>query len=74
MTQRTTVEQARSIEDAWDAYIECCRRMANVQQCDSQWPPDPRRPGYIGTRCDLLDGHADQHRHRVTGSAVVVTW
>lgn len=40
-----------------------------VQQCTSWWPPD------LGTRCDLLEGHGGDHRHKPKGMSVgVITW
>lgn len=53
------------------------RRLAElraISQCASFWPGDRPDRDYPGTRCDLLQGHPDQHRCRVPGSRVVVTW
>lgn len=58
------------------------KALASIAQCLSHWPSDLPGPGYLGTRCDLLAGHApddpeDQgvdHRARVRGSQVVLRW
>lgn len=53
--------------------------VAGELDCPSWWPEDPPGPDYTGTRCQLLQGHDQgqaptQHRHRMAGSQVVVTW
>lgn len=72
--RRTTVEQSQTLDEAWANYLAACRTLASIRQCDSDWPDDPRHPGYVGTRCDLLDGHEGHHRHRILGTITVVTW
>jgi hypothetical protein len=77
-------EAAAAVDKALRAYLDACAAKAAIVQCGSYWPGDlpvAKRPysdkaAYPGTRCDRLqDGHGDgEHRARVPGSAVVVTW
>lgn len=49
--------------------------LVDLHRCDAYWPADLPGPNYPGTRCDLEDRHVPaQHRARVAGSDVVVTW
>jgi hypothetical protein len=70
--------QARQLEDALGNYVTTLEHLASIRPCQDAWPSDPPGPGYVGTRCQLLEGHAQregtQHRHRMLGTQVTVTW
>lgn len=66
------------LENALDGYLGRLEELASIRPCLETWPADPAGPGYVGTRCQLLEGHTaqrgTQHRHRVLGSQVVLEW
>lgn len=59
-------------------YLSALEHLASIRPCQSAWPGDPPGPGYVGTRCQLLEGHdvrqGTRHRHRMLGSQVTVEW
>jgi hypothetical protein len=73
-----TVDQLVKLEDALGQYVSALEHLASIRPCQEVWPADPPGPGYVGTRCQLLEGHAQQkgtrHRHRMLGSQVTVEW
>lgn len=69
--QRRQLDQLEELDTAWLAYRKATAELSNIRQCSATWAPDV--DGL--TRCQLLDGHEGQHRHRPRGaSAAVVTW
>lgn len=73
-----TARDVRALRTAWDNYQARLEDLSNVLPCPSVWPGDPAGPGYLGTRCDLLEGHvarnATPHRQRMPGTQVTVEW
>lgn len=71
-------QDAVSLQRAYARYLAAAQDLAAIVQCPSYWPADPPGPGYLGTRCDLLEGHIARdgkpHRHRVSGTSSVVNW
>lgn len=68
------------LDAALDRYNQALADLAAIQPCLAQYPGDPAGPDYVGTRCQLLEGHdregalSTPHRHRMLGSQAVVTW
>lgn len=65
---------ALALAQAWEDYQAKLAALGAIVQCRSHWPSDPPGVNYPGTGCDLLEGHTDEHRAKVPGSTVVVTW
>lgn len=74
MSARLREDQLRALAAAYANYQDRLEDLAGIEPCHSAWPSDPPGPGYLGTQCQLLDGHPGEHRHRMLGSQVVVTW
>lgn len=66
------------LDAALAAYQDRLERLSSIEPCHSAWPADPPGPGYLGTQCQLLDGHelrdGTKHRHRMMGTQVTVEW
>lgn len=65
-------EDAARLRKAWDNYVAAGKALADVRQCDSVWPSSVA--DVAPTRCQLLHAHAGEHRHRMLGTSVAVTW
>lgn len=83
MSARLREDQLRALAAAYNAYQDRLEDLTSIEPCHAAWPSDPPGPGYLGTQCQLLDGHDSEalppekrtlHRHRMLGSQVVVTW
>lgn len=75
----TITADTSKLDAAMARYQQALEDLASITPCTSQYPADPAGPDYLGTRCQLLDGHEKgdaptPHRHRMLGSQVVVTW
>jgi hypothetical protein len=74
----TVDQQVVKLQDALGRYVSALEALASIRPCLSTWPADPAGPGYVGTRCQLLEGHVQRdgtkHRHRMLGSQVTVDW
>lgn len=64
---------AEALLAAWRGYVDATQALAAIVQCPSVWPQLLEGDG-IRVQCDLLEGHQDVHRHRMTGSRTAVTW
>lgn len=77
VTARARADADR-LQAAYARYLTTAADLAAIVQCPATWPSDPAGPGYLGTRCDLLEGHlvrdGKPHRHRVKGSQAVIQW
>lgn len=78
MTVDRSALAALQLEAAHARYLSSLEALAAIRPCSAAWPGDPRGPGYLGTTCQLLDGHVQRdgtgHRHRVLGTQVTLEW
>jgi hypothetical protein len=76
VNRHTAQAHAARLGVAFDAYIEALKRVTSIEPCDQMWPPSA--VDVLPTRCELLAGHVErdgtEHRRRIPGSSVVVTW
>lgn len=67
-----------ALEAAFTEYRTRLEELQAIRPCLEAWPSDPPGPGYVGTRCQLLEGHVQRegtsHRHRMLGSQATVEW
>ena len=69
--RRQLLDDLERLDAAHVAYRAALQAQAAIRACPSTWSPDIDG----ATRCQLLDGHEGQHRHRPRGAAAaVVTW